>query len=122
MNLTSGIFTTPRTGLYFFSFSGTAVMPPPSGWLLGVNIYWNGKQVGGGRASDSVSANQTETFSFQTTLNLKAGDEIWLKISHFTPDSYLYEDTTFHYNHFIGWLLEENFSKLIDDWLSDWVL
>ena len=48
---------------------------------------------------------QFKTFSFQSTLNLQKGDEIWLEIFSVSTGAYLngYTNTLFS-----GYLLEEN--------------
>ena len=60
--------------------------------------------IGGGVGDEAGTAQQFETFSFQWTLNLQEGDEIWLKISLVSTDTYLWGA---HYTHFSGSLLEE---------------
>ena len=52
---------------------------------------------------------QYETFSFQMTLNLRKGDEIWLAIDgDMSTGAHLFGGG---YTHFSGYLLEENFAN-----------
>ena len=111
MNLTSGIFTTPRAGTYSFSFIGYAHIPGSSSKLaLAVRMYLNGNLIGSGLADDIGTVLQSETLSLQSTLNLQNGDQISLQISYMDSGTYLH-DSSNHYNHFSGWLLEENISQ-----------
>ena len=81
MNLSSGKFTAPRDGIYEFSFMGSAYFPASSSTAtLRAFIYMNGNIIGKGQTYELSTAIQYETFSFQSTLNLKAGDQIWLEI------------------------------------------
>ncbi|XP_057365992.1 uncharacterized protein LOC130686840 [Daphnia carinata] len=112
MNSTSGIFTAPRTGNYFFSASGIAYIPASSSALLYFHIvlYVNGGRIGLAHAfSDELAAEggQHETFSLSSTLNLQAGDQIWLEIFGMSPGAYMNGNG---YTHFNGWLLQENLS------------
>ncbi|KAK4010587.1 hypothetical protein OUZ56_019729 [Daphnia magna] len=56
--LTSGIFTVPRTGRCFFSFSGLS-------WFEQANVEMH---------------HQYSPLSLQSTLNLQTEDEFWLQI------------------------------------------
>ena len=72
MNLTSGKFTAPRTGIYFFSFTGNADFPASSSKVyLGVQLYLNGGRIGLGYVEESNTvANQNSPLTLQSTLNL----------------------------------------------------
>ena len=108
MNVTSGKFTAPRDGTYAFSFTGDAdFLASSSRTYLNVIMYLHGNQIAKGFADEVGStALQSETSSFQSTLNLEKGDEIWLEIySMSITGTYLVGG---YYTHFSGYLLEEN--------------
>ena len=108
MNLTSGKFTAPRDGIYSFSFNGLAWFPASSTTVfLRVYMYLNGIGIARGYADEVGTAAQYETFSWQSTLNLKGGDQIWIEIEIMATGVYL---NGYLYTHFSGHLLEENFA------------
>lgn len=109
MNLSSGIFTAPRTGKYFFSLSGIT-RSLASGNYVRLDLLLNGNLVG--KAFTDNNNDSFETYSLQTTLNLQAEDQIWLIIDSM-PNAYLYDDGS-HYTHFTGWLLQEDISKSLN--------
>ena len=109
MNLTSGIFTAPRPGIYFFSFTGVARFPDSSYRVdLEVGLYLNGVLIGSNWIEESNTvAGQKSTSTLQSTLNLKSGDQIWLNIDYWSSGVSLY-DSSEHLTHFTGWMLEED--------------
>ena len=70
-------------------------------------MYFNDNLIGRGEADEVGTVAQYDTVSLQSTLNLQAGDEIWVQISLMSIRTYLHDDG-YHYTHFTGWLLEEN--------------
>ena len=101
MNLTSGKFTAPRDGIYSFSFNGLAWFPASSTTVfLRVYMYLNGIGIARGYADEVGTAAQYETFSWQSTLNLKAGDQIWIEINSMATGAYL---NGYCYTHFSGY-------------------
>jgi hypothetical protein len=108
MDLPSGKFTAPRPGIYFFSF--TALVRFPSSFLLvrfGVGLYLNVNRIGLAFVEEYYTADgQNDQVTIQSTLKLKAGDQVWVQIDSMSWGVALtdYDD---QYTHFTGFMLEE---------------
>ena len=100
MNAASGIFTAPKPGTYFFSFSGIGSVNS----VLTLQLYLNNNVIGSGLADTTSAA--LPTFTPQSTLQLNAGDQISLKFSNMR-NGYLHDHGN-HFTHFTGWLLQED--------------
>ena len=113
MDLESGKFTAPRTGTYHFAFTGNAFFIGTSSYIhLRLGMYLNGNLIGSGDADEVTSNWQYDSFSLHSTLSLQAGDQIWLEIFQMSSETILFDNLD-HYNHFSGWLLEENIFQLL---------
>ena len=111
MNLQTGKFTAPRPGIYFFLFTGNAEFQASTSINVnfGVGLYLNGGLIGTGRVEESNNVDDHETpLTLQSTLNLKKDDQVWVAISVQSTGTLLYDDTAHHYNHFTGFMLEED--------------
>jgi hypothetical protein len=109
MDLKTGKFTAPKTGIYFFSFTGMADFPQSSSLLrLGIGFFLNGNQMGRSFVDEANSVKrQKSQLTFQSTIFLKEGDQVWVQIIIIGPGVSLY-DNEWHYTHFTGFILDEN--------------
>jgi hypothetical protein len=108
MNLSTGKFTAPVQGTYFFSFTGHATFPTSSSLTtLRIGLYLNGNFIGWGVVEEYQTVNdQDMPLTFQSTLSLQKGDQIWLQIKLISTGVILWDDEN-NWTHFTGYILEE---------------
>jgi hypothetical protein len=109
MDLSSGKFTAPRTGTYFFSFNGLIGYPTSSSTVpyLILGIFLNGVEIGRSWNDEANTVvTQEVPLVLQSTVNLQQGDQIWLQIVTISTEVKLYTVPAF-----TGWLLQENLSQ-----------
>jgi hypothetical protein len=115
MNFTSGKFTAPVAGKYFFFFTGLIQFRGSSTQQYGqVYMYKNGNLIARSHSDEISAANQYETLSLQSTLNLIKGDQIWLEIDSLISGATLHG---YLFNQFNGFLLEEDISQFVNKFM-----
>lgn len=101
MNLSDGIFTTPKTGIYNFVFSGIRDVG------AGHTFLYLHRDVGGKLEKIAMAYADKHynyaTLSFTSTIKLKKGEQITL----FLQDGNLYDSEDDYYTSFTGSLLME---------------
>ncbi len=104
----TGMFTAPKAGRYYFSVSGTKEGLDLGDGHVKVSLRKNGGMIGFGAGATherdrfSNLANDFDyTFSLQSTLNLKEGDtiDVYLHTGRVKGDAFL---------HFNGFLIDED--------------
>jgi len=103
MNIGSGVFTVPKSGIYTFSFQGTADGVSTSYNGQGrVSLRQNGASVAIGDTHISSSSSGALTVSVHATLKLNAGDQITVVLTN----GQVFDSTSYS-TQFTGSLLEE---------------
>ncbi len=94
MDLSSGVFTAPRAGIYFFDFTGYVDWQAASQARIDVAFYLNGNHF----ARSNVD--ETNTYIGQSHSLPLQSERIWAQVDFLSSGGSLY-DSPSHYNHFI---------------------
>lgn len=97
MNIDTGIFTVPKTGIYHFTFSFVK-----HAYASGTHVSLQPNREHVGNAHATFQRDDQCTSSLQATLQLKVGDKIKLIL----VAGPLHDDPNFHHMHFTGSLLQ----------------
>ncbi len=109
MDMSSGKFTAPRTGTYFFSSTTLIGFPTSSSSVayLYLGIFLNGIEIGKSWNDEANTvASQEVPVVLQSTVNLQEGDQVWLEIIGISTGGFIHSVKSF-----TGWLLQENLSQ-----------
>lgn len=100
MNLVSGIFTAPVTGIYHFEFNS---VKDGSSDYLDIFLQVNGENVGFAFTEDLNRTKAAFVISLTTSLRLKVDDSVNLYKRNIGM-----LDSDYHYTHFTGWLVDQD--------------
>ena len=100
MNLVSGIFTAPVTGVYNFQFTGVKA---GSSDYLDIFLQVNGENVGFAYTDDPSHTKSASVISLTASLRLRVND----KVNLYKRNVGILYDSNLHHTHFTGWLVDE---------------
>jgi len=97
MNMTTGIFTAPKAGIYYFAYNGIK-----DAYAAATDLYL---QLNGNKTAIAHATNTGGgmAMSVHATLKLQAGDKISLVLAQGVV-----HDFSNNFSNFVGWLLEEH--------------
>ena len=116
MDVSTGVFTTPKSGIYQFSFSGLVRFESDDSGDLELRFYLNGQRIGSSYSTkssawSSVTDSKFNDIHLSMTLKLQESDRIWLEIHAHGAGVSLHDAVDWHHTHFTGLLVEEDFHQ-----------
>ena len=112
MDISSGKFTAPVKGRYFFAFDGLVEFTDTTvtgKCYIGLTINFALVGQSAMLISPGAAGDWYQTITYHGTFDLSPGDEVAMRLTSLTA-ARLHDDPSGTYTHFSGYLIEQDFS------------